>query len=205
MKNQPMKLLTGFYIFVLITSLLTINNNLNDLLNPTIIISLIGIASAILFFAKKTNFYFLAIIWIIAQIPYLIIGEYTIDFSQFLNFHFSINIGSVSLGLNAQIFLLFFVKPILLSEFLFQKVTFKAYTENDKLKRENEYSFIPTDIVGKKLVGNSEIEIENEIYSKVAFEPGKSEKIKKAGITLITSNKIGKINATVEYKLNNNV
>lgn len=197
-----MKLLTGFYIFALITSLLTINNNLNNLLNPTIIISLIGIASAILFFTKKSSFYYLGIIWIIAQIPYLIFGEHTIDFSQFLNFHFSLNIGSVSLGLNAQIFLLFFIKPLLLSEFLFQKVTFKAYTENDKLKRENEYSFIPTDIVGKKLVGNSEIEIENEMYSKVKFEPTKRERIKKAGITLIPNNKIGEIKATVEYKLN---
>ena len=200
-----MKLLTGFYIFVLITSLITINNNLINLLNPTIIISLIGIASAILFFTKKSSFYFLAVIWIVAQIPYLIIGEYTIDLSQFLNFHFSINIGSVSLGLNAQIFLLFFLKPILLSEFLFQKVTFKAYTENDKLKREKEYSFIPTDILGKKLIGNSEIEIENEIYSKIEFEPAKSEKIKKAGIILFHSNKIEKINATIKYKLNNNM
>ena len=197
-----MKLLTGFYIFVLTTSILTINNNLNDLLNPTIIVSLLGITSAILFFMKKTSFYFLAIIWIMVQIPYLIIGEYTIDLSQFINPHFSLNIGSISLGINAQIFLLFFMKTILLSEFLFQKLTFKAYTENDKLKRENEYSFIPTDIVEKKLIGNSEIVIENEIYSRVKFEPIKSERIKKAGITLIPKNKIGEIKATVEYKLN---
>ncbi|TVZ47432.1 hypothetical protein [Olleya sp. Hel_I_94] len=197
-----MKLLTGFYIFVLIASLLTINNNLINLLNPTIIISLIGIASAILFFTKKSSFYYLGIIWIIAQIPYLIFGEHTIDFSQFLHIHFSLNIGSVSLGLNAQIFLILFIKPLLLSEFLFQKVTFKAYTENNKLKRESEYSFIPTDIVGQKLVGNSEIEIENEMYSKVKFVPTKSERIKKAGITLIPDNKIGEIKATVEYKLN---
>jgi hypothetical protein len=196
-----MKLLSGFYIFVLITSLLTINNNLNDLLNPTIIISLIGITSAILFFTKKSNFYYLAVIWIIAQIPNLIIGEYTIDLSQFLNFHLSLNIGSISLGLNAQILLLLFLKPIFLSEFLFQKVTFKAYSENEKLKRENEYSFIPTDIIGKKIVGISEIEIEDETYTKVEFEPIKSERIKKAGITLISSNKVGKIKATVEYKL----
>jgi hypothetical protein len=196
-----MKLLSGFYIFVLITSLLTINNNLNDLLNPAIIISLIGITSAILFFTKKSNFYYLAVIWIIAQIPNLIIGEYTIDLSQFLNFHLSLNIGSISLGLNAQILLLLFLKPIFLSEFLFQKVTFKAYSENEKLKRENEYSFIPTDIIGKKIVGISEIEIEDETYTKVEFEPIKSERIKKAGITLISSNKVGKIKATVEYKL----
>ncbi len=197
-----MKILTGFYIFVLITSLLTINNNLNDLLNPTIIVSLIGIVSAILFFMKKTSFYFLAVIWIIAQIPYLIIGKYTIDLSQFLNFHFSLNIGSISLGLNAQIFLLFFMKTILLSEFLFRKVTFRAYTENEKLKREIKYYFIPTDIVQKKLIGKSEIEIENEIYSKIKFEPTKSERIKKAGITLITNNKTEEIKATVEYELN---
>ena len=94
---------------------------------------------------------------------------------------------------------------ILLSEFLFQKVTFKAYTENLKLKRENKYSFIPTDIISKKLVGYSEIEIENETYSKVEFEPQKSEKIKKAGIVLIPLNKSGKIIATVEYRLNKNV
>jgi hypothetical protein len=200
-----MKLLKGFYIYVLIASLITINNNLNNLLNPTIILSLIGIAAAILFFTKKSNFYFLAIIWIIAQIPYLIFGDFTLDLSQFLNFHFSLNIGSASLGLNAQILLLFFIKPILLSEFLFQKVTFKAYTENLKLKRENKYSFTPTDIISKKLVGDSEIEIENQTYSKVEFEPQKGDRIKKAGITLFPLNEGGKINATVEYRLNNNV
>jgi len=200
-----MKLLKGFYIFVLITSLLTIYNNLNNLLNPTIIVSLIGVLAALLFFAKKSSFYFLAVIWIIAQIPYLIIGDFTLDLNQFMNFHFSINIGSMSVGLNVQIFLLLIMKSILLSEFLFQKVTFKAYTENLKLKREDKYSFIPTDIISKKLVGISEIEIENETYSKVEFEPQKSEKIKKAGIILIPINNTGKINATVEFRINNNV
>jgi len=204
-KTQAMKLLKGFYIYVLITSLITISNNLNNLLNPTIIISLIGIASAIFFFTEKTNFYFLAVIWIIAQIPYFVIGDFTLDLSQFLNFHFSMNFGSLSLGLNVQIFLLLFLKQILLSEFLFQKVTFKAYTENLKLKRENEYSFTPTDIVSKKLVGSSEIKIENDTYLKVEFEPQKSERIKKAGIILIPLNESEKIKATVEYKLNNNV
>jgi hypothetical protein len=196
-----MKILTGFYIFVLITSFITINNNQNDLLNPTMIISLIGIISAILFFLKKSSFYFLAVIWIIAQIPFFETETFKLDLSQFLNFHFSMRWGTVSIGLNAQIFLLFFIKTILLSEFLFRKISFKAYTENAKLKRENEYSFMPTDIIGKKLVGKSDIEIENEIYTKFEFEPQKNERIKKAGITLIPINKIGKISAKVEYRL----
>jgi hypothetical protein len=197
-----MKLLKGFYIYVLFASVIELFNNLNDLLNPTVIISLIGITSAILFFTGKHKFYFLAILWVIAQIPYLIIDGYTFDLSQFLNFHFSMRWGSLSIGINAQVFLFLFVKQILLSKFLLQKIRFKAYTEHLKLKRENEYTFIPIDIVSKKLVGNSEIEIENEIYTKVEFEPIESDVIKKAGITLIPLNKNEKIKATVEYKLN---
>tara|TARA_B110000967_G_scaffold207419_1_gene256735 strand:- start:219 stop:824 length:606 start_codon:yes stop_codon:yes gene_type:complete len=200
-----MKLLNGFYIFVLIASFITLFNNLNNLLSPKIIVSLIGITSAILFFTKKSSFYFLAIIWIIVQIPYLKTDTFTLDLSQFLNIHFSIRWGTFSIGINAQVLLLIFLKQISLSEFLFKKVTFKAYTENLKLKRGNEYSFITTDIISKKLIGKSEIEIENESYSKVIFEPQKSERIKKAGITLIPLNENGKIKATIEYKMNNNV
>ncbi len=92
-----------------------------------------------------------------------------------------------------------------MSEFLFQKITFKAYTENPKLQIENEYSFIPTEIKFKKLFGKTDLEIENETYSMVEFEPIKSERIKKAGITLIPINNGPKIKATVKYKLNNNV
>lgn len=200
-----MKKLRVFYIFVLITSFLTINNNLNDLLSPVNFISLIGIVSAVLFFVKKMSFYFLTILWIVAQIPYLVVGEQVIDFSQFLNFHFYLTFGSVSLGLNAQVFLLFFLKPILLSELLFQNVTFKAYSENEKLKRENEYSFIPIDIIDGKLVGNPDIEIENEIYSKITLKPVKSERVKKAGVTLVSSNEVRKIKGLVEYRLSNEV
>lgn len=196
-----MKLLNGFYIFVLIVSCITLFNNLNNLLNPTIIVSLIGITSAILFFIKKSNFYFLAIIWIILQIPFLKTETFKLDLSQFLNFHFSIRWGALSVGVNAQILLLIFLQQILLSKFLFKKVTFKAHTENIKLKRENEYSFIVTDIQSKKLVGVSKIEIEDEIYSKIIFGPKKSERIKKAGITLISLNKNEELKATVEYKL----
>ncbi|MGB1042125.1 MAG: hypothetical protein ACPGU6_01920 [Tenacibaculum sp.] len=151
------------------------------------------------------SFYFLTILWIVAQIPYLVVGEQVIDFSQFLNFHFYLTFGSVSLGLNAQVFLLFFLKPILLSELLFQNVTFKAYSENEKLKRENEYSFIPIDIIDGKLVGNPDIEIENEIYSKITLKPVKSERVKKAGVTLVSSNEVRKIKGLVEYRLSNEV
>ncbi len=181
---------------------MTITNNLNNLINPTIIVSVVGIISSVLFLFKKTNFYFLAIIWIIVQIPFFESDSFKLDFSQFLNFHFSIIWGNISLGLNAQIFLLFFVKTLLLSELLFRKISFKAYSENDKLKRKNEYSFIPTDIVEKKLVGESAIEIDNITYSKIELKPVKSERIKKAGITMVSSNEVEKINALIEYKLN---
>jgi len=197
-----MKLLTGFYIFVLITSLITIQNNLNNLLNPVIIVSLIGVLSSILFFVKKTNFYFLAIIWIVIQIPYLKFGSFIFDFSQFLHLHFSINIGSFSLGLNVQVLLLLFLKTILLSRFLYQRISFKAFSHNPKLKRGTEYSFIPTDIISDKLVGDSELEIENLTYSKVEFQPKKSKGFKKAGVILSNLDKKESIKATVEYKHN---
>jgi hypothetical protein len=174
-------------------------------LDPTIIVSLIGITASLLFFLKKFNFYYLSIIWIIFQIPYIVLNEFTLDLSQHINFHISLNIGSVSLGLNFQILFLLFLKQIMLSEFLFQKITFKAYTENPKLNIENEYSFIPTEIKSKKLIGKTELLIENKIYSMVKFEPLKSERIKKAGITLIPIDNVPEIKATVKYKLNNNV
>ncbi|WP_299890470.1 hypothetical protein [uncultured Lacinutrix sp.] len=199
-----MKLLKGFYIYVLIASLITIFNNLNNLLNLTVIVSLIGIISSISFFTRKSNFYFLAVIWIIVQIPYLVTNNFTLDLSQFLNIHLSITFGSLSFGINAQILLLLLTKQILLSAFLFKKVTFKAYTENLKLKRDKEYTFTPIDIISKKLIGNSEIELENEIYTKIKFDPQKNERIKKAGITLSSQNGNSEIKATVEYRLNNN-
>ena len=198
-----MKLLTGLYIYIVFASFLTIFNNLNNVLNPTIIVSLIGIASALLFFTKKSNFYFLAAIWIIVQIPFLKTDSFTLDLSQFLNIHFSIRWGTFSIGLNAQILLLVFIKQILLSEFLFKKITFKSYTENLKLTRDNEYQFITNDITSKKVLGKAKIELDTIVYQKVEFEPLKSEKVKKAGITLISLNSKEKIRATIEYKLNN--
>jgi hypothetical protein len=201
-----MKLLKAFYIYSLVASLMTINNNWNNLLNPTIIISLIGIVGSILFFLKKYNFYFLGIIWLIVQIPYFEIGNFTFDLSQFVNFHLNIDIASLSLGINFQIILIyFFLKPLLLSKFLLQKITFSAYTENSKLQIGKEYSFIPTEIESKKLIGKNEIQIEKETYSRIEFEPEKSDRIKKAGITLIPINKGLKIKALVKYKMNNNV
>jgi hypothetical protein len=197
-----MKTLTGFYIFVLVTSIITLNNNLYNLLKPTIIVSIIGIVSAILFFMKKTSFYFLAIIWIIAQIPFIELGEQTIDLAQFLNFHFSLQFGSLSVGLNAQVLLLFLLKPIQLSEFLFREISFRAYTENKIWKIENEYNFRSEDIIDNKIIGTCKIEIDNIIYSKVELEPIKSERVKKAGIILIAENNQQTIKGTVQYKLN---
>lgn len=200
-----MKLLKGFYIYVIIASIITLFNNLNDSLNPAIIVSLMGIVSSILFFSKKNNYYFLAVFWIIAQIPYLKTDTFTLDLSQFLNIHITLHFGSLSFGINAQILLLLFLKQIFLSKFLFHEIRFRAYTEHLKLKRENEYTFIPTDIISKKLVGDTEIEIDDEIYSKVEFEILDSDTIKKGGLTLMSMGGISKINATVEYKLDDKV
>ena len=195
-----MNLLKGFYIYVLITSLLNINNNLNNLFNPSILISVIGIISTIAFFSKRMKFSFLGIIWIVAQVPYIIFGDFTFDLSQFINAHFALNLGSISLGINAQILLLFFLIPISLSKFLYRKIIFNAYTENSELKREDTYSFTPNGIEFNKLTSDCEIVVENKTYNKIIFEPQKSERIKKGGIILISETESHKIEATVEYK-----
>ncbi|CAM1358210.1 membrane hypothetical protein [Tenacibaculum sediminilitoris] len=195
-----MNLLRGFYICVLITSLLNINNNLNNLSNPSILISIIGITSSIAFFSKRMRFSFLGIIWIVAQVPYMIFGDFTFDLSQFINAHFAVNLGSISVGINAQVLLLFFLIPISLSEFLYRKVIFNAYTENSELKREDTYSFTPNGIEYNRLTSDSKIVIENKTYNKIIFEPQKSEGIKKAGIVLISETDNHKIKATIEYK-----
>lgn len=197
-----MQKLKIFYTFVIISSILTLFNNGFIVLNLSAIVSVLGIVASILFFAKKFNFYYVAILWIVAQIPYVAYQNDIFDLSQFLHFHLAITIGQLSIGVNAQVILLgLIIKDILLSRHLFKTLTFNAYTENDILKREDFYSFIPIDIKSKKLIGVSEIVIENVAYTNIQFVPLQEQQVKKASIVMSSFNEEKTIKATVQYSI----
>ncbi|MBD3864372.1 hypothetical protein [Olleya marilimosa] len=197
-----MQKLKIFYTYVIVSSILTLFNNGFIVLNLSAIVCVLGIVVSILFFAKKFNFYYLAILWIVAQIPYVAYQNDIFDLSQFLHFHLAITIGQLSVGVNAQVILLgLVIKDILLSRYLFKTVTFNAYFENDLLKREDFYSFIPIDVKSKKLIGVSEIVIENVAYTNIQFVPLQEQQVKKASIVMSSFNKEHTIKATVQYSI----
>ncbi|MEL0644622.1 hypothetical protein V6251_09530 [Olleya sp. Ti.3.14] len=197
-----MQKLKIFYTYVIASSILTLFNNGFIVLNLSAIVSVLGIVASILFFAKKFNFYYLTILWIVAQIPYVAYQNDIFDLSQFLHFHLAITIGQLSVGVNAQVILLgLVIKDILLSKHLFKTLTFNAYTENDILKREDFYSFIPIDIKSKKLIGVSEIVIENVAYTNIQFVPLQEQQVKKASIVMSSFNEENTIKATVQYSI----
>lgn len=187
---------------MIISSALTINNNLNDLTNISVFVGILGIVSGILFFIKQYNLYYLATLWIILQIPYLIIDGTTYDFSQFFNFHVSMRFGSITLGVNAQIIFLLLLKYLILSQYLKQKIIVKPFTEKAKKIIENQILFEPENIVSsKRLSSKIDLEIENKHYSKLLFEPLKSDRIKKAGLVLIPSDSESPIKTTVSFEI----
>ena len=197
-----MQKLKIFYTYIIVSSILTLFNNGFIVLNLSAIVSVLGIVASILFFAKKFNFYFLAILWIVAQIPYVAYQNDIFDLSQFLHFHLAITIGQLSVGVNAQVILLgLVIKDILLSRYLCKTVTFNAYFENDLLKREDFYSFIPIDVKSKKLIGVSEIVIENVAYTNIQFVPLQEQQVKKASIVMSSFNEEHTIKATVQYSI----
>lgn len=197
-----MQKLKIFYTYVIVSSILTLFNNGFIVLNLSAIVSVLGIVASILFFAKKFNFYYLAILWIVSQIPYVAYQNDIFDLSQFLHFHLAITISQLSVGVNAQVILLTLViKDILLSKHLFKTLTFNAYFENDILKREDFYSFIPIDIQSKKLIGVSEIVIENVAYTNIQFTPLQEQQVKKASIVMSSFNEENTIKATVQFSI----
>jgi len=197
-----MQKLKIFYTYVIVSSILTLFNNGFIVLNLSAIVSVLGIVASILFFAKKFNFYYLAILWIVSQIPYVAYQNDIFDLSQFLHFHLAITIGQLSVGVNAQVILLTLViKDILLSKYLFKTLTFNAYFENDILKREDFYSFIPIDIQSKKLIGVSEIVIENVAYTNIQFTTLQEQQVKKASIVMSSFNEENTIKATVQFSI----
>lgn len=197
-----MQKLKIFYTYVIVSCILTLFNNEFIVLNLSAIVCVLGVLASVLFFAKKFNFYYLAILWIVAQIPYVAYQNDIFDLSQFLHFHLAITIGQLSVGVNAQVILLgLVIKDILLSRYLFKTVTFNAYSENDILKREDFYSFIPIDIKSKKLIGVSEIVIENVAYTNMQFVPLQEQQVKKASIVMSSFNEEHTIKATVQYSI----
>jgi len=194
-----MKTLKIFHLFALITSILTLNNNLSNFLVPATLISLIGIIGSVLFFLKNYNFNYLMIFWICSQFIYLKIGDFSLDLSQFFNFNLSLNIGVLSIGGNIQILLFIFIKPILLTKYINQNITIKPYTENSPLRKDDRISFMSKDIKSNKVIGILNYELDNLEYDNIIFEPIKSERMRKAGVILRSVNHSQKINATVTY------
>ncbi|MFY0604815.1 MAG: hypothetical protein JXQ93_12825 [Flavobacteriaceae bacterium] len=202
-----MNILKAFYVYALISSLIAIWNSLNDLTNITVFVGLLGVVSSILFFLKQYKFYYLAIIWIIIQIPFVIVDDITIDLSQFLNVHLSLNIGDVSLGVNAQVFLLFLLKYLYLSKYLNQNIMVKPFTESAKKILNKPLVFLVNDLTeGKRLSGQIDFKINDESYSKALFQPMKDERVNKGAIVLIPSNSNSKtpVKFMVTYEVGEN-
>ncbi|MEL0645751.1 hypothetical protein V6251_15310, partial [Olleya sp. Ti.3.14] len=63
------------------------------------------------------------------------------------------------------------------------------------------YSFIPIDIAYKKLIGVSEIVIENVAYTNIQFVPLQEQQVKKASIVMSSFNEEITIKATVQYSI----
>jgi hypothetical protein len=194
-----MKTLKIFHVFALITSILELNNNLNNLLIPTTIISLIGIIGSILFFIKNYNFNYLMIIWICLQFIYLKFDTFSMDLSQFFHFNISLRVGPISIGGNIQILLFILIKPIILTKYINRDISIKPYTENSPLRKDESISFMSKNIKLNKVIGELNYELDDLEYDNISFEPMKSDRIKKAGVVLKSTNHSKKINATVTY------
>ena len=170
-----------------------------NFLTLSVLVSLIGIASTVLFFLKKSNFFFLAIIWIFAQIPFLITDSFAIDFCQAIHFHNSLKIGSFKIGINPHILLLLFIKPILLSKFLHKTISFKAFSDIAELKRDEEYIFSNLNIINNKLISLKTIQLNTFITDKIVFSPKENTNLKKASIILSNSTENKKVSGTIIY------
>jgi hypothetical protein len=194
-----MKTLKAFHIFALITSILELNNNLNNLLVPTTIISIIGIFGSVLFFTKNYNFNYLMIIWICSQFIYLKFDNFPMDFSQFFHFNIKFRVGPISIGGNIQILMFIFIKPIMLTKYLNKKISIKPYTANSPLRKDENITFTSNDIKSNKIIGDLNYELDDLQYDNIIFEPLESDKIKKAGVVIKSKKHSKKIKATVTY------
>jgi len=197
-----MDILRSFYGFALLSSIINIYNHSSNLTSITVLVGVLGIISAILFFSKHYKFYYLGIIWIILQIPYVVFENTVYDFSQFINAHFSVNTSSLQFGINAHIILLLMARYLVLTKYLHQKIIAKPFTESSKEIMKVPITFEPESIIySKRLSSKIDLEIENIHYSKLLFEPLKSDRIQKGGLTLIPSKSGIPIKAAISFEI----
>ncbi|MDT7831670.1 hypothetical protein RQM59_04720 [Flavobacteriaceae bacterium S356] len=197
-----MDILRFFYGFALISSVLNIYSHATSLTSITVLVGVLGIISAILFFSKQYKFYYLGIIWIVLQIPYVVFENNVYDFSQFINAHFSWQFGAIHFGFNFHIVLLLTVKYLILTKYLNQRIVVKPFTESAKETIKDSIEFKPKGILySKRLSAKVDLEIKNTHYSKLLFQPTKSDRIQKAGITLVPSESGIPLKATVSFEV----
>ncbi len=197
-----MNILKAFYAYALLASLISIWNHINDITALPVFAGLLGIISSLLFFLKRYKFSFLGIIWIIVQIPYVVFDGFVVDMSQFLNIHLSLNIGSISIGVNAQVLLLFLLPYLSLLKHVGEKITLKPFTEKAKEVIDKAITVTPDNITeGKKLSADIEIEINNEMYHKLLFKPTKDDRLNRGYVVLFSENTKKPLKATVTFEV----
>lgn len=196
-----MNLLRIFYGLMVVISALTIVNNIGNLLVLNSLVAVLGIVGGILFFIKKYQHYYLVLLWIIIQVPYIGLDDMIFDMSLLLNFHLTLGFGSLSLGLNFQALFLLLVPYIILTKFLNREIEAKPFTEMTKADFGEKLVFQLTSISeSKKLVADVDIEVNGEHYSKLYFTPIKDERFNKATVSLVQGITKKMIKGTFSYE-----
>ncbi|WP_117885744.1 hypothetical protein [Aureibaculum luteum] len=196
-----MNILKGFYAFAIGSGLFTIYNNLDNLVDPTIAVSILGIVSGILFFIRKYEFYYLALIWIIIQIPYFVINDTSINLSLLYSAKFGLTFGSSEIGVNIHVFLLFFAKYLILSQYLEKEISVKPFTEKSTELIGDGITFKTIDIISNKsLSSDINLSLNGIDYSKLYFQPQDSDKIKKGTVFLIPTTGGNELKASIIFE-----
>ena len=134
MENKMKSPLTYFILLIIVISMVNIYNHLDNVLQLTNLLSLVGIFTAALYFSNNIVYRKLIYVWILFQliviIPYL-------DLSQVLSFnffHFSFNNDELSINLNLIPFLyLGILKSLEISGLKGKTITFRKFREENKL------------------------------------------------------------------------
>lgn len=116
-------------IVITILSLLNIVKNSNNLVSLTVLLSLLGVFSAILIFLKNPISTKLVYIWLVAQI---IVIEPIFDLTQILSFKFGVNLENASINLNIlPIIALGIIKIIEASNLVGKVITLKKFRDGE--------------------------------------------------------------------------
>ena len=144
----------------------------------------------------------MGLIWVVLQVPNIIVDDHSLDLSQYLHVYFHLSIGDISLGLNIQVLFLFLANSVLLSRYLDKEIIVKPYTEKAAEVLNEPFSFTPTDISGnKKLFADTNVVVHEEPYHKVYLTPLKDARLKKAKITLLQLPSKKTVSGVVTFKV----